>query len=180
MKGLRLLFCCLFKILTILSELTWFMKGLRHYKTQSHNQDSTNSPNWPDLWRDCDRLHALVLYVINWGMSELTWFMKGLRHVPGPLDEMPAAEVRIDLIYEGIATFLSFFLLLLLCHVRIDLIYEGIATSALTSCILYSYISRPNWPDLWRDCDVQDQTIPCKYCPASELTWFMKGLRHDF
>ena len=37
--------------------------------------------------------------------------------------------------------------------VRIDLIYEGIATdnSAIVICICQA--GGPNWPDLWRDCD---------------------------
>ncbi len=60
---------------------------------------------------------------------------------------------RIDLIYEGIATSFRFSPFEQgKIKDRIDLIYEGIATP-LDSAHLNKAKSRPNWPDLRRDCD---------------------------
>ena len=64
-------------------------------------------------------------------------------------------NVRIDLIYEGIATFCfnSSAASFQSIQVRIDLIYEGIATHN-QHCAGCSYMPIcPNWPDLRRDCD---------------------------
>ena len=62
------------------SELTWFMKGLRHINHQKHiSTYGRPSPNWPDLWRDCDPGEKIQTTKITTAASELTWFMKGLR-----------------------------------------------------------------------------------------------------
>ena len=88
------------------------------------------SPNWPDLWRDCDFLLLLCLTFHLLHLSELTWFMKGLRLRSGYFFFVrPFAKVRIDLIYEGIATCFSY------------------------AVFISVRLRRPNWPDLWRDCD---------------------------
>ena len=156
--------------------------------------------------------------------------MKGLRPDQGQIQLWKKFQVRIDLIYEGIATAvvpanpdveffwseLTWFMKGLrlvnsesrfspnLFPVRIDLIYEGIATRGLMPQLVL-FFQRPNWPDLWRDCDATDGFRPYagkfagpnwpdlwRDCDAfstfatfatfatSELTWFMKGLRRVY
>ena len=136
---------------TLLSELTWFTKGLRL------------------------AFFPLLIYVRP-HESELTWFTKGLRLIFYNSLRNLLISVRIDLIYEGIATVLAYFLL------------------------IYVKLHGPNWPDLRRDCDlclffqrpplwnvridlIYEGIATCScgiihltYTP-SELTWFTKGLR---
>ena len=63
------------------SELTWFTKGLRLYYISTIYYIHVKRPNWPDLRRDCD-------LTVTRSCHKITNF------------------VRIDLIYEGIATFI--------------------------------------------------------------------------
>ena len=113
------------------SKLTWFMKGLRpkscFWLTLTRH---FSRPNWPDLWRDCD--------------PEVNSLICAARSL-----------VQIDLIYEGIATCCPTRSIMseAVSSVQIDLIYEGIATR---SCRLNHapILLSPNWPDLWRDCDI--------------------------
>ena len=84
---------------------------------------------------------------------------------------------RIDLIYEGIATFVFNFdthnfsfggknwpdlwrdcdsgdgIIYFSFSERIDLIYEGIATGDIHMRLSDIQVIGKNWPDLWRDCD---------------------------
>ena len=159
------------------SELTWFTKGLRRLKWFFFG-DFKPCPNWPDLRRDCD--------------------------YPQQITQTHLQCVRIDLIYEGIATLpsssslssstmpgseLTWFTKGLRPHssilpnrfassVRIDLIYEGIATYSCQRFIVFFFAGCPNWPDLRRDCDIFCPFISIDSLPSmSELTWFTKGLR---
>ena len=106
--------------------------------------------NGPDLRRDYD---GLALYTHPW----------------------PGINVRMDLIYEGITTWIGYLLYILdtvrmdLIYegittlnqeggvswklVRMDLIYEGITTSLITS-LIQSIWQRQNGPDLRRDYDL--------------------------
>ena len=64
--------------------------------------------------------------------------MKGLRHYYLSSYFINTIKVRIDLIYEGIATWLIYVVRLIITCVRIDLIYEGIATclfGIVTQCL---------------------------------------------
>ena len=135
MKGLRLVsFAADSANLMPGSELTWFMKGLR-------------------------LLQLFAQYTMGHRKSELTWFMKGLRHLPLCVSrDVLYFFVRIDLIYEGIATHKILLLLGIAPSVRIDLIYEGIATQRTTSPITPIVCRSPNWPDLWRDCGIVVET----------------------
>ena len=59
--------------------------------------------------------------------------MKGLRLEKARLAQHLKCQVRIDLIYEGIATLFIILNLVIIFFVRIDLIYEGIATFAVSN-----------------------------------------------
>ena len=72
--------------------------------------------NWPDLRRDCDRDTKSLEY---------------------PEEN----EVRIDLIYEGIATKRIILFIWKFIGVRIDLIYEGIATVDIFNACAAHYAS---------------------------------------
>ena len=136
-------------------------------------------PNWPDLRRDCDGCWFQPMSDHNGNSSELTWFTKGLRLQICIITDNIHISVRIDLIYEGIATFFWISGILKCVYVRIDLIYEGIATlsfylfyntpgTSVRIDLIYEGIATfkmfvysghtvnncPNWPDLRRDCDM--------------------------
>ena len=109
-------------------------------------------PNWPDLRRDCDLKALFFLFNINKIRSELTWFTKGLRLLfsashfkKNILSELTwfTKGLRLNTAPDKSAR----------VKVRIDLIYEGIATFKLFSWICIPF-SCPNWPDLRRDCDL--------------------------
>ena len=179
MKGLRPISLNLRCVLYFpLTKLTWFMKGLRRWVSESLSATNLAAG------------------------TKLTWFMKGLRLWPAVGYESPDID-QIDLIYEGITTLffepcylvcglgtkLTWFMKgLRLCSLsrrrvfplsgdQIDLIYEGITT--VSSRPICFRVSGPNWPDLWRDYDQGADDVAFALVVATKLTWFMKGLRHD-
>ena len=68
--------------------------------------------------------------------------MKGLRPHPLCLFYRKLLKVRIDLIYEGIATVVSAHCIFEVFLVRIDLIYEGIATFSPSCRIALAIVVR--------------------------------------
>ena len=165
-----------------MTKLTWFMKGLRPLVDLSPIRPLfALGPNWPDLWRDYDIMAPPWINPDN-NWTKLTWFMKGLRlEVPDCTSDVPVTADQIDLIYEGITTLaghsvsshrrsqgtkLTWFMKgLRLCGLcpsgqfhrpdQIDLIYEGITTLHQLTITSYWVDIWPNWPDLWRDYDLQ-------------------------
>jgi len=164
----------------VLTELTWFTKGLRRVPLSKWcSMCCSMGQNWPDLRRDCDpgdngllkieqhdRIDliyegiATYKYMTRYAqrlqhMTELTWFTKGLRlNDIGGIYTYPASLTELTWFTKGLR------LLLLSAHCarwfpdRIDLIYEGIATY-----IRILHRSRGAW---------------------TELTWFTKGLRPNY
>ena len=135
-------------------------------------------PNWPDLWRDCDTYRP--------------WFV------------LTPLLVQIDLIYEGIATHVPLKRTTWVNNVRSKLTWfmKGLRRYDNSLFFVRSSFLSPNWPDLWRDCDLFSwffsfylsyrfvqidliyegiATLRFRHlqsvCQESKLTWFMKGLR---
>ena len=136
-----------------MSELTWFTKGLRPVFQICIITDNIHSPNWPDLRRDCDSEPNFSESQF-FSLSELTWFTKGLRlSSRGLLSKGSLSRSELTWFTKGLRPiFIASVYVHELKKVRIDLIYEGIATSI---CI-FSFsaaVCCPNWPDLRRDCD---------------------------
>mgnify|MGYP007061458635 CR=1 FL=1 len=131
--------------------MTWFTKGLRQLKRSL------------EFW-----------YVSK---TELTWFTKGLRRVQRrTICERTGWQNWPDLRRDCDDGFLNRFPLLKLSD-RIDLIYEGIATWKWRASMISSSV-RQNWPDLRRDCDNFFGSVHfCFSFRLTELTWFTKGLR---
>ena len=101
-KGLRRQRNCR-KSLLLQSEWTWFTKGLRRCDLPCIRSNSCQ--NGPDLRRDYDgHYHTPGSIRLRW-MSEWTWFTKGLRR-QGLTQPCQFLTVRMDLIYEGITTYL--------------------------------------------------------------------------
>ena len=206
MKGLRRMRDFLRDNSLLPSELTWFMKGLRHAIAFAKSiKGVAVGPNWPDLWRDCD--HCLDLLKDNprknvridliyegiatlsmfalWPLhllSELTWFMKGLR--------LTTLNVDIELAHCSGSELTWFMKGLRLCIcsvgircpliVRIDLIYEGIATRIQRRLFVPYFFVRPNWPDLWRDCDFSPLPMFCNVSIVVRIDLIYEGIATRF
>ena len=102
--------------------------------------------------------------------------MKGLRLFPSVIINWCATAVRIDLIYEGIATPYTHSIMWL-CPVRPNWPDLWRDCDPFILVCYFKHVTRPNWPDLWRDCDLCSLVKPSVKEMSSELTWFMKGLR---
>ncbi len=88
-----------------------------------------NDSGFPEKGLRKSLVNRLKLKRIKGPRNELTWFTKGLRLCCSLFIVVFNNIERIDLIYEGIATYAPNSLVEPPKDERIDLIYEGIATS---------------------------------------------------
>ena len=133
--------------------------------------------NWPDLWRDC---HSFA----------------------SASSASASLIIKIDLIYEGIATVRDHALFQFQrdryhknwpdlwrdCHwwiliqslqysiIKIDLIYEGIATYWIWTFNIMLPEHDKNWPDLWRDCHTVERFCLRFFCNVIKIDLIYEGI----